>query len=186
MLRATRKRLKGGSVAQFEPELPDFGERSLTATEQLERKGAVASGISVRRTIKKFEAHLFLAPWFLGCIVLTAGPLIASLYLSFTSYDMLQKPVWIGIQNYVKLFTGDRRYLHALSVTFIYVFVGVPLNLIVCPSNRPVAEAEGQSVGIISRHLLFAVSARSERRRGCRVATTVQSGRRGQRRTWKH
>ena len=97
----------------------------MTATEQLERKGAVASGISVRRTIKKFEAYLFLAPWFLGLIVLTAGPLIASLYLSFTSYDMLQKPVWIGIQNYVKLFTGDRRYLHALSVTFIYVFVGV-------------------------------------------------------------
>ena len=101
----------------------------MTATEQLERKGAVASGISVRRTIKKFEAYLFLAPWFLELIVLTAGPLIASLYLSFTSYDMLQKPVWIGIQNYVKLFTGDRRYLHALSVTFIYVFVGVPLNL---------------------------------------------------------
>ena len=72
---------------------------------------------------------MFLAPWFVGLILLIVGPLLASLYLSFTSYDMLQTPVWAGLQNYIKLFTSDARYLHALRVTFIYVFVGVPLNL---------------------------------------------------------
>jgi multiple sugar transport system permease protein len=75
------------------------------------------------------EAYLFLAPWFLGLIAITAGPLLTSLYLSFTSYDMLQAPDWVGLQNYIKLFTADSRYLHALRTTFIYVFVGVPLNL---------------------------------------------------------
>lgn len=87
--------------------------------------------IILGRRIRKahLEAYLFLAPWFVGLVLLTAGPLVASLYLSFTSYDMLQAPVWIGLQNYIKLFTADGRYLHALRVTFIYVFVGVPLNL---------------------------------------------------------
>jgi multiple sugar transport system permease protein len=78
---------------------------------------------------KHLEAYLFLAPWFIGLLALTAGPLVASLYLSFTSYDMLQAPSWVGLQNYIKLFTSDGRYLHALRVTFTYVLVGVPLNL---------------------------------------------------------
>jgi multiple sugar transport system permease protein len=106
------------------------GEARLT-TEQLGRVRTASGGIALRRgvTKKHLEAYLFLAPWFVGLLVLTAGPLVASLYLSFTSYDMLQAPVWIGIQNYVQLFTSDKRYLHALQVTFIYVFVGVPLNL---------------------------------------------------------
>ena len=102
------------------------------AIEQAQGARTIHRGTVVRRratTKKNFEAYLFLAPWFLGLILLTAGPLVASLYLSFTSYDMLQAPVWIGLQNYIKLFTADGRYLHALRVTFIYVFVGVPLNL---------------------------------------------------------
>jgi multiple sugar transport system permease protein len=90
-------------------------------------RGPVVSGGRVWK--KNFEAYLFLAPWFIGLIALTAGPLFASLYLSFTSYDMLQAPTWIGLQNYIRLFTSDSRYLHALRVTFIYVFLGVPLNL---------------------------------------------------------
>ena len=105
--------------------------RLILATEQLQRAISADSGITFRRGVNKkhFEAYLFLAPWFIGLIALTAGPLIASLYLSFTSYDMLQAPNWVGLQNYIKLFTSDGRYLHALRVTFIYVFVGVPLNL---------------------------------------------------------
>lgn len=75
------------------------------------------------------EAYLFLLPWFLGLIGLTAGPLLASLYLSFTNFDLLNAPEWIGFRNYVDLFQSDPRYIHALEVTFLYVFVGVPLQL---------------------------------------------------------
>ncbi|WP_454856305.1 carbohydrate ABC transporter permease [Rhizobium binxianense] len=82
-----------------------------------------------RKTRQYLEAYLFLLPWFGGLIILTAGPLFASLYLSFTNFDLLQPPSWIGFQNYIDLFTTDPRYMKALRVTFTYVLLGVPLNL---------------------------------------------------------
>jgi multiple sugar transport system permease protein len=75
------------------------------------------------------SAYLFLAPWFVGLAVLTAGPLIASLYLSFTDFNLLQAPHWNGFANYVRMFTDDPRYLQSLKVTFIYVVLTVPLQL---------------------------------------------------------
>ena len=51
------------------------------------------------------------------------------MYLSFTHYSLIQAPKWIGIGNYVRMLSDDRLH-HSLKVTFIYVFVGVPLQLI--------------------------------------------------------
>ena len=76
------------------------------------------------------SGYLFLLPWFVGLMVFMAGPTLVSLYLSFTNYDLLDPPKWIGAQNYVRLFTLDRRYLHALQVTVTYVAVAAPLNLV--------------------------------------------------------
>lgn len=73
-------------------------------------------------------AALFLAPWFVGLALITAGPMVASLYLSFTDYDLLQAPTWIGWDNYERMFS-DPRLLNSLQVTFTYVFVSVPLQL---------------------------------------------------------
>jgi len=73
--------------------------------------------------------YLFLLPWLIGLFVITIGPLIASLYLSFTEYSLIQPPEWIGVENYVRML-HDARLHNALKVTFIYVFVGVPLQLI--------------------------------------------------------
>jgi multiple sugar transport system permease protein len=81
------------------------------------------------RRKQSLTAYLFLLPWFGGMILLTAGPLLASLYLSFTNFDLLQAPVWIGLDNYIRLFTSDARYMRALMVTLTYVILGVPLNL---------------------------------------------------------
>src|SRR6188472_44405 len=73
--------------------------------------------------------YLFLLPWLIGLVVITIGPMIASLYLSFTNYSLIQAPKWIGLGNYVRML-GDDRLHHSIKVTFIYVFVGVPLQLI--------------------------------------------------------
>ncbi|MEV0354345.1 ABC transporter permease, partial [Nonomuraea sp. NPDC050680] len=56
-------------------------------------------------------AYLFLAPWFLGLFVITVGPILASLYLSFTDFNMLETAKWIGLDNYAKMFTEDTRFL---------------------------------------------------------------------------
>ncbi|WP_435738576.1 sugar ABC transporter permease [Cellulosimicrobium sp. PMB13] len=73
-------------------------------------------------------AAIFLAPWFVGLIVITAGPMVASGYLSFTDYSLLEAPQWIGLENYTRMFE-DPRLLNSLEVTFRYVFVSVPLQL---------------------------------------------------------
>ncbi|WP_421723082.1 carbohydrate ABC transporter permease [Bauldia sp.] len=74
-------------------------------------------------------AYLFLSPWLIGLFCLTLGPILASAYLSLTSYDLFNEPVWIGLENYRTLFFEDARYWAALRVTFEYVFLSVPLKL---------------------------------------------------------
>jgi multiple sugar transport system permease protein len=74
-------------------------------------------------------AYLFLAPWLAGFFLLTLGPTLASLYLSFTKFDLLQAPQWTGLANYAHMFTEDQRFRNALSVTFWYVALSVPLEL---------------------------------------------------------
>lgn len=74
-------------------------------------------------------AYLFLAPWLAGFFLLTLGPTLASLYLSFTKFDLLQAPVWTGTANYVHMFSEDQRFRNALSVTFWYVALSVPFEL---------------------------------------------------------
>ena len=44
--------------------------------------------------------YLFLLPWLIGLVVITIGPMLASLYLSFTRYSLIQPPEWIGMENY--------------------------------------------------------------------------------------
>ncbi|WP_163263830.1 carbohydrate ABC transporter permease [Chelativorans alearense] len=73
--------------------------------------------------------YLFLLPWFIGFLGLTAGPALASLYLSFTDFDLLTSPRWIGAANYVRIATADPRFIASMQVTFVYVLLSVPLKL---------------------------------------------------------
>ncbi|GAB3466138.1 sugar ABC transporter permease [Streptomonospora sediminis] len=81
-----------------------------------------------RRSRDGLAAYLFLAPWFAGLALITIGPILASLYFSFTDYTLIGEPQWVGLENYTQMLTDER--LHAsLGVTFVYVFVSVPLQL---------------------------------------------------------
>jgi multiple sugar transport system permease protein len=70
----------------------------------------------------------FLLPWFLGLFLITAGPIAASAALGFTDYNLLQPPHFNGLHNYARILT-DARLHKALTVTFTYVAVSVPLQL---------------------------------------------------------
>ncbi|WP_230983053.1 carbohydrate ABC transporter permease [Inquilinus limosus] len=72
---------------------------------------------------------MFLTPWLIGFIGLTAGPILVSLYLSFTDFDLLQDPRWIGAANYVRIATADPKFLSSMKVTFLFVLFAVPLKL---------------------------------------------------------
>lgn len=74
------------------------------------------------------DAYLFILPWFIGFLLFTAGPMLGSLYISFTRWEIVTPSVWVGLDQYTRLFADDRFYL-SLWNTAYYVFLGVPLHL---------------------------------------------------------
>ena len=75
-------------------------------------------------------AFAFLAPWIIGFLVFTFGPMIWSLVLSFTNYDLVDKPKNVGLKNYQRMF-DDPRVHTALANTFFYAVLFVPLAIAV-------------------------------------------------------
>ena len=73
--------------------------------------------------------YLFLLPWFVGFFGLTIGPILTSLYLSFTDFDLLTPANWVGTDNYVRMFTNDRFFAASIQVTLVFVIFAVPLKL---------------------------------------------------------
>lgn len=95
----------------------------LTITEP-EKRSKRREGLS-----RALVSYSFLAPWLIGFLGLTLGPTLASLYLSFTNFDLLQDPQFIGTANYQRIMTNDAKFWHSMQVTFTYVIMAVPLKL---------------------------------------------------------
>ncbi|CAM4509665.1 multiple sugar transport system permease protein [Paenibacillus endophyticus] len=74
-------------------------------------------------------AYTFLLPWLIGFFCLTLGPMLGSLYLSLTKYNLLTPPEWIGFANYMEIFKEDDTFRNSLWLTIKYVFISVPLRL---------------------------------------------------------
>ncbi len=88
---------------------------------------------SVRQTRPRndnLSAYLFIAPWLVGFFGLTLIPMVASLYLSFTDYDIFTSPRWVGLKNFETMFLNDARYWKSVRATFYYVLTAIPLRLI--------------------------------------------------------
>ena len=73
--------------------------------------------------------YLFLLPWFIGFFGLTLGPILTSLYLSFTDFNLISPPHWAGLANYARMFTADPKFVASIRVTFFFVIFSVPLKL---------------------------------------------------------
>lgn len=74
-------------------------------------------------------AMVFLIPSFIGFFGFFAWPALRGIYLSFTEYDMLRDPVWIGFDNYVKMFQ-DPIFLNSIGVTLEYVFLNIGIQTV--------------------------------------------------------
>jgi multiple sugar transport system permease protein len=70
-----------------------------------------------------------ISPWLIGFVIFTAGPLLASIYFSFTRYDVITPPRWIGLDNYERAFTTDPYFFKALWNSVFYTIVYVPLHV---------------------------------------------------------
>lgn len=79
---------------------------------------------------RNFAGYAFLTPWLIGFFLLAIGPILASLYLAFTKYNVINPPKWIGWDNFTYMFQYDDRFKKALQVTFSFVAISVPAKLI--------------------------------------------------------
>lgn len=80
----------------------------------------------------KREAATGLAlvtPWVLGFLIWTAYPIAASLYYSFTEYNVFQPPQWVGLENYRRILTNDPSFWPSLRLTLLYGAISLPLGL---------------------------------------------------------
>ena len=77
---------------------------------------------------QKYLGYLYIAPWLIGFFVLTLYPFVVSLLYSFTDYDMFQMD-FVGLKNYMEIFTTDNTAMDSLGRTLLYTVVSVPLKL---------------------------------------------------------
>jgi len=72
----------------------------------------------------------FISPWLIGFLAFTAWPFLRSIQLSFTRYDILRPPKWVGLANYQSLLADDETFRHATWLTLKFAAVSVPLAII--------------------------------------------------------
>jgi multiple sugar transport system permease protein len=87
------------------------------------------SGGGLRRR-EAVEGFLYISPWIVGFLVFNLGPILYSFFLSLTKYSIVRDPVFIGLQNYVDIFTRDRLFWVALEKTAVYAGATVILGVV--------------------------------------------------------
>lgn len=89
-----------------------------------------AAAIRRRNVREALAAFGFLTPWLIGLLVIVIGPMIASLVLSFTDFELIGDPEFVGLANYERMFTEDERFLNTVRVTVTYTVLSVPAVLV--------------------------------------------------------
>jgi multiple sugar transport system permease protein len=114
-----------------------MSESLITAPVPETAESLQARAASRRRTRVKdfkqdnFAGYLFITPWLIGFFLFALIPISISLWLAFTDYDLLGTWHFVGLNNFVRMFTKDVRYIHAVRATVSYVILSVPLRLAV-------------------------------------------------------
>jgi multiple sugar transport system permease protein len=103
---------------------------------------------------KAIEGYLYISPFLLGFLIFTAYPLIASFYLSFTSYNIISDPTWIGLENYHRAFMVDNQFWASLGRTARYALMVVPIG-IVCSLLAAILLNQGFKGTTIFRAVFF-------------------------------
>ncbi len=79
---------------------------------------------------KSLVGYAFISPWLVGFLAFTAYPFLSSVYLSFTRYDVMTAPVWVGAANYHTLLSGDPLFWQSLGVTLKFALTAIPLGVV--------------------------------------------------------
>lgn len=85
---------------------------------------------SRRGLCRDVEGYLFISPWLIGFLIFAAGPILLSLFMSFTQWSLLSAPQWVGLSNYQEIIFDDPLVYKSLWNTAYYVFFSVPLGVV--------------------------------------------------------
>lgn len=83
-----------------------------------------------KKFLKTATPYFFILPWIIGFLVFTFGPLLLSLIMSFFDWPLTGEKVFVGLGNYIEMFTQDDQVLKSLGISLRYAAIFVPLNLI--------------------------------------------------------
>jgi multiple sugar transport system permease protein len=97
----------------------------------LTARPARPSRVSKHMRGEAITGWLFVLPWIIGFATFTLGPMVFSLYTSFTDYNIIRAPVWIGLENYREIFFDDQFFWISLRNTFWMVLIKTPLVLVI-------------------------------------------------------
>ncbi len=92
-------------------------------------KPTLSPALRAQRRKDNLVGYFFIGPWLFCFLAFTVAPFLVSLALSFMDYNMLSDPVWVGLDNYIQLFTADKLFKTSLGVTLQFVFIAIPLRL---------------------------------------------------------
>lgn len=98
-----------------------------------EKPSFLARLVGVRthyQTRQALWGYLFALPWVIGLVVFWLGPIVTSAYFSFTNYEIIGTPDWVGLDNYIRAFTKDDLFWQSLLRTFQFSFIYVPASVI--------------------------------------------------------
>lgn len=124
------------------PSVPASPARGASAKRRRPRRGPQREGLA---------GYIFLSPWLIGLMVVTAVPMLLSLYISFTNYDILSpwsEVDWVGLDNYERMFTSDPSYWRSVTVTVSFALIAVPLKLAVALGVALLLNRAWRGVGI--------------------------------------
>lgn len=108
----------------------DMDTSIITAVPEKAVVDARKKSAAMRKRRETIAGYMFISPWLFGFFVFTLLPLLGSLYLAFTDYNLTSSPEWVGLENFQTMFFNDQRYWKSVKATFFYVFTAVPARLI--------------------------------------------------------
>lgn len=100
------------------------------SAETFPRRVSTSGRLSPSVIRNNINGWLFISPWLIGFLLLTLYPALASLYYSFTDYNIIKPAQWVGLSNYIDLVTRDPLFWIAIGNTLIYVVLAVPLTIL--------------------------------------------------------
>lgn len=90
----------------------------------------------------------FVLPWMVSLLVFTVYPIIATIFFSFTDYNIIQAPHWVGLANYQTMFTADPDFWHSVGNSAYYALISVPFGLVLALVLALLLNMRARGIGV--------------------------------------